>query len=219
MKVLGIDEAGRGAVIGPMVICGFLIDKEKVKLLRKFGVRDSKELSPEKREEIAKKLKKLADDYILLKFKARDIDESRSEKSLNEIEFEAFAKIIKLLSPDIAIIDSPQFDSKKVRKKLRRLLGNSKVRLIVRTKADKRYAVVSAASILAKVKRDEEIERLKRKFGFDFGTGYAHDERTLKFLQASLRRHELPACVRRSWITVKRLVNESRQRKLLEFAS
>jgi len=215
---LGIDEAGRGPVIGPMVICGYLIESEKLKLLRQLGVRDSKELSPEKRNELASKLKRLARDYALIKLSAREIDKLRDEKNLNRIEMERFAELINLFAPDVAIVDSPQVNTRRFKGELKRLLKVKDVRLIVENYADKKYAVVSAASILAKVARDREIEKIKRIAGFDFGTGYPHDPATIEFLKLLLKRYKrFPDYVRSSWITARNLLTQSEQRKLKDF--
>ena len=92
--LLGIDEAGRGAVVGPLVICGLVISEKNEKKLKKFGVKDSKELSPEKREEFFDKIKELSEDFIVLKISAKQIDKEMETKSLNLIEIERITQII-----------------------------------------------------------------------------------------------------------------------------
>ncbi len=216
--VLGIDEAGRGPVIGPMVICGYLIESDKLNLLKELGVRDSKELSPERRVKLVKKLKHLARDYALMKLSAKEIDELRDEKNLNKIEMEKFAELINVFTPDVAIVDAPQVNTRRFKNELRRLLNVEGVKLIVENYADKKYVAVSAASILAKVARDREIEKIKRRVGYDFGTGYPHDPATIEFLKLLLKRYKrFPDYVRSSWITAKSLLAQNEQRKLKDF--
>jgi ribonuclease HII len=216
MRILGIDEAGRGAVIGPMVIGGVLVDKRGEKQLIKIGVKDSKELSPKKRELLYPKIKKIAKDYVILKISAKEIDELRKRMNLNRIEAEKMAQIIKTMKADIAYVDTPQVSTEKFKAILLSLARN-KTKVICENYADVKYPVCSAASILAKVERDKEIERIKKKVGFDFGVGYTHDPRTIEFLKKLLKRGEYPDFVRRSWITAKDLKSKKEQKTLKEY--
>src|SRR3990167_7979707 len=81
MKILGIDEAGRGPVIGSLFMCGYLIEEKKVPELRKIGVKDSKLLSRSRREQIFEKIKTLSDDFVILKTSAKEIDQLRTVRS------------------------------------------------------------------------------------------------------------------------------------------
>jgi ribonuclease HII len=208
----------KGPVIGPLVICGYLIKENKIQKLEKLKVRDSKELTPERRKKIVKLIKKMADDFIIIKLQASDIDKLRNEKNLNKIEIENFAKIIDLLSADIAIIDSPEVNTKKFVEKVKKHLKNKNVKIIAENYADKKYTIVSAASIIAKVTRDKEIEKIKKSIGYDFGTGYTHDERTIKFLKKLILEYkDYPDFVRKSWVTAKIIKRESKQKKLIDF--
>ena len=204
-------------MIGPLVICGYLVKEEKLRELKKLKVRDSKELTPEQRKTLVNALKRVAEDFVLVKLSASDIDRLRGEKNLNKIEIEHFAKIIDVLSPDVAYVDSPEVNTKKFAEKLRRYLKDKRVKIVAENYADKKYAVVSAASIMAKVARDEEIEKIKKAVNYDFGTGYTHDERTIEFLKKLAERGDYPDFVRKSWITAKVIRKESEQRKLTEF--
>ncbi len=207
----------KGPVIGPLVICGYLVKEEKLRELKKLKVRDSKELTPEQRKTLVNALKRVAEDFVLVKLSASDIDRLRGERNLNKIEIEHFAKIIDVLSPDVAYVDSPEVNTKKFAEKLRRYLKDKRVKIVAENYADKKYAVVSAASIMAKVARDEEIEKIKKAVNYDFGTGYTHDERTIEFLKKLAERGDYPDFVRKSWITAKVIRKESKQRKLTEF--
>jgi len=220
MKILGVDEAGRGAVLGPLVICGFLIDKRDEEKLRELGVKDSKLLTPQKREELAPQLEKIASHIVIIRIPARIIDANRRKGiNLNQIEALKMAEIINLLEPDKAYIDSPGYNSNKFRDYLFSKLENKKIKLICENFADKKYPVVSAASIIAKVERDRLIEELKKKVCYDFGVGYSHDKRCIEFLKklAKENKGKMPSYVRTTWDTVKQIIEEYKQPKILSF--
>jgi len=221
--VLGIDEAGRGPVIGPMVICGYMMDKCEIGRLKELGVRDSKMLSPRTRERIARQIKNMAKDFIIINLSAEDIDKLRTETNLNKIEIEKMSQIINLLSPDEVVIDSPEVNTKKFENKIRAKLKNKKTKLVCENYADKKYPIVGAASILAKVTRDNAIKKIKSRYKAGFGTGYPSDERTIEFLKQWIREHkEFPSFVRKSWVTAKLIIKnhreEKEQKKLDDFA-
>ena len=212
MKVLGIDEAGRGPVVGPLMICGYLADESKVERLKKLGVKDSKMLTPKKRKSMVSELKKIADDYVVVKVSPREIDKLRNVSNLNKIEISRMQHIINLLNPDKIIIDSPEVNVKKFAEKIRGGLKNKKIDIVAENFDDKKYIHVGAASIIAKVHRDAEIEKLHKKYGF-FGSGYTHDERTIAFLKDWINKNkEFPDFVRKSWITAV-LIKEARDQK------
>ncbi|MEM2987207.1 MAG: ribonuclease HII, partial [Nitrososphaerota archaeon] len=169
----------------------------------------SKLLSPIKREKIMKKLKKIAKNIILIKLSANEIDKLRKEINLNEIEINKMVEIINSSSPNIVIIDSPEVNTKKFINKIKKKLKNKNIKIIAENYADRKYPIVSAASIIAKVERDKEIEKIKKKIGYDFGSGYASDKKTIDFLKYWLKNHDiLPNFVRKSWITVKLLIEK-----------
>ncbi len=217
MKMLGIDEAGRGPVIGPMVICGVLIDSSKEAELRRIGVKDSKLLTPDQRSKLFKKIIDIADDYVIIKLSAKKINELMKTKNLNKIEIETMAKIIDMMQPDVAYIDSPEVDTKKFEQKILSLVKASDSKIIAENYADKKYPVVSAASVLAKVTRDEEIEKIKKKLGAEIGSGYPSDERTTKYLERLISEGKENEYIRRKWITYKRLKNKYSQINLKNF--
>ena len=211
--IAGVDEAGRGAVIGPLVIAGVAIDEKKLPELVKMRVRDSKELSPRRREELAKKIETLVADIVIVSVAACKIDTYKKEGiNLNRLEALKFGEILNFLKPDKAYIDAPETPAK-LKPFLEKLTGK-KVRLVVEHKADIRYPIVSAASIMAKVTRDEKIEVMKKKYG-DFGPGYSSNELTIKWMKEWSKKHkEFPECVRRSWATTKNIEKEKKQRRL-----
>ena len=216
MKILGIDEAGKGPVIGPLVMCGYLVDEKNVPELRAAGVRDSKLLSASQRNKLVPKLENLASDIILLKIPAREIDKMRNVTNLNRIEIERMAQVINALNPDKVIIDALESDEKKFCKKIANLINNG-CEIVAENFADKNYVEVGAASIMAKVTRDNEIAELQKGYS-DFGSGYPSDKKTINFLKDCVKSNrEFPGFVRKSWLTVRWIQEEMQQRKITNF--
>ena len=209
MKIAGIDEAGKGPVIGPLVVGIFCCSKKSIDRLKKIGVKDSKKLSPKKRTELFKKLKEIGE-YDTIKIDARSLDELMKKRTINEILKDCYAKLINKVSANVYIVDSPDVIPERISNELSELSGKNVKAL---HKADERCDVVAAASIIAKVERDLEIEKIKEILG-DFGSGYASDERTIRFLKNYLKKHgKLPPHTRLSWKTVSNLM----QKRLEDF--
>jgi len=208
MLIAGVDDAGRGAVIGPLVIAGILVDEKTLEKITLLGVKDSKMITPERRRYLAAEILKIVKDHHIVKLSPREIDHvvetGRKLHRLNRLEAKAMAEVISRLRPDIAYIDAsdvlPERFSRHIDEEL-----TFKVKIISEHKADKTYPVVSAASIIAKVERDRAIEDLCKKYG-EIGSGYASDRRTLKFLEEWIKRHDdYPDFVRRSWAPARRI--------------
>jgi ribonuclease HII len=218
MKIVGIDEAGRGPIIGPMVMCGVLIEEGQEKELEALGVKDSKLLSPSARERIAKVLEKKYK-YHLIIISPIEIDSvvgNGKTKNMNWLEAEKAGEIINELKPDKVIIDCPSPNLKAYTEYIRERV-DGKREIVCEHKADFKYLVVGAASILAKVARDAEIEKLKEHVGIDFGSGYIADPKTKLFTEKCWNKH--PEIFRHSWAPYKKLVQEiaGKQQKLGEF--
>ena len=204
MQICGVDEAGRGSMLGPLVIAGITISKSKIKLLKKLGVRDSKKLSPAAREYLYKKIIETVDDYHVIRIPPRVIDKSVANHSLNHLEAKYMAKVISKLSPATAFVDSCDVNSKRFGKEISELTSNTKIRSYHH--ADSKFVTVSAASILAKVSRDRAIMRLGKNH--DIGSGYPSDPKTKMFVKKSLRRnHDMPF-LRKSWKPVQILMKK-----------
>ena len=109
--ICGVDEAGRGPVIGPLVVAGVIFNNE-LKLID-FKVKDSKKLTPKRREILAMIIKQNCINYEILVIPAKDIDDMRKVMNLNEIEVNAFSKIIKKLKPEICFVDSADVNEKR----------------------------------------------------------------------------------------------------------
>ena len=224
--VCGIDEAGRGPLIGPIVLAGVLIEEEKAVELKKLGVKDSKLLTPSRRKALFGKIIAAAADYKIVIIPPEEIDEAvlggkGGELNLNWLEADHSAAIISLLkpSPDKAIIDSPSNNCEAYKKHLQQLLRKigfvKEIELIVEHKADVNWPVVSAASILAKVTRDEQIEKIKEFVVEDFGSGYLTDQKTVEFFEKYFNVY--PDIFRKSWATYKDKLTSKQQRKLEDF--
>ncbi len=215
--VLGIDEAGRGPVIGPLVMCGYLVKEDRIGELRELGVKDSKLLTPKKRESLVPKLKKIAEDIIVLQLPSQEIDKLRTVTNLNKLEIERMRQMIEMLCPGKAVIDAPEANTKKFSEKILFKLKHKGFELITENFADKRYPEVGAASIIAKVHRDAEISKLHKEYGF-FGSGYSSDPITIAFLKNWLQNNkDFPGIVRKSWITATSLKKEKEQSKIISF--
>jgi ribonuclease HII len=217
--ILGIDEAGRGALLGPLVVAGVVVDVEGEKKLRKIGVKDSKKLTPKRREELAPKIEEIAKSVLVMRVQPCRIDKMRSEGvNLDKIEAIKMAEIISMSDANTVYVDSLTHNPKKFMGVIMEHLNDKSPEMNVENYADETYPVVSAASIVAKVERDRAIQEIKEKVKVDFGVGYSHDERTIKFVEGLIRsRKPLPSFVRQSWITTQLLKEASWQRKLQEF--
>ena len=217
MKILGIDESGRGPVCGPMTICGYLVDQDNIQKLKEAGAKDSKMLTEKSRESMSPLLRKIADDYVILKVSAEEIDKLRTVSNLNALEITKMQHIINLLNPDKAVIDSPEVNTKAFSAKIMQKVKNKKMRIVSENFADKNYPEVGAASILAKVERDSEIKKLHKEHGF-FGSGYSSDETTIRFLKDWIKRNkEFPTFVRKSWFTAQWIRKEKEQLSINRF--
>lgn len=214
VKVLGIDEAGRGPVIGPLVIAGAMINEGDEKLLGE--VKDSKLLVHKKRVELWDSITKIAK-YKIIEVSPKEIDEAveseGNDMNLNWLEAKHQADIINELNPDKVIIDCPHPIPKKYEDHIRKLLKNKDVRIICEHKADFNYPICSAASILAKVKREEEMAKIQKQYG-NTGPGYPANAVTQKFLKENWQKY--PEIFRHSWSTFKKVAqaNDVKQKKL-----
>lgn len=215
VKVLGIDEAGRGPVIGPLIIAGVMIHDGKEAMLG--AVKDSKLLTHQKRIALSHQINEHSE-FKIIEVSPKEIDDAllSDELNLNWLEAHKQAEIINEMNPDVAIIDCPSPNCKKYTEYLRNLLTekNKNIKLIVEHKADVNYPVCSAASIIAKVKREEEVEKLKKKYG-DIGPGYPSNQITQKFIKENWEKH--PEIFRKTWSTFKNQEKMKGQKKLGEY--
>lgn len=206
--VAGLDDAGRGPVIGPLVIAGVMVEERNIRQILNIGVRDSKLLSPMARSRMAREIARVAVKVEYAELSPAEIDDvvTKGKKlfKLNFLEAKAMAKVIDKLRPQVAYVDSSDVSPERFMKQILEQLS-FQLDIISEHKADAKYPIVSAASIMAKVRRDELVESLKAQFG-DFGSGYPSDPRTTQFLRNWVReKGEFPPFVRKSWKTLDRL--------------
>ena len=215
--ICGIDEARRGPVLGCMVMCGAFIDEGDLPKLEALNPKDSKLLTAEQREELFPKLKKVLKHHKIFIIQPDEIDKAvkgGNGLNLNKLEAVKQAEILNEFNPDKAIIDCPRNNIKSYRQQLLSLLKNKKVELILEHNAE-RYPLVAAASIIAKVIGDAEIEKIKKEIKIDFGSGYMTDPKTVEFLKNNFENyHEL---FRKSWLPYQELVNKKFQKSLSDF--
>jgi ribonuclease HII len=216
MLVAGVDDAGRGAVIGPLVIAGVLFREEDLYKLAELGVRDSKLLSPSRRFRLAEEIKRIALKHRVVKLLPPEIDKvvmsNRKLHKLNRLEARTMAQIIAELKPDIAYVDASDVLAERFKQHILECLSFN-VEIISEHKADKSYPIVSAASIIAKAERDNSVKKLQEKYG-DIGCGYPTDPKTIAFLRECLKRFDkYPDFVRKSWKPAKKLKDEARMRQ------
>ncbi|MGI0046366.1 MAG: ribonuclease HII [Nitrosotalea sp.] len=203
MLICGVDDAGRGSVMGPLVIAGICIERNKIKHLSDIGVRDSKQLTPRARERLYKEILAIVDDYYVAKISPRIIDQSVKKNELNQLEGKYMAKVIARLQPDSAYVDSCDVNPARFGKLISKLSHINKIHSSHH--ADKRFPVVSAASIIAKVNRDRAIEKIRKSF--DVGSGYPSDSKTMNFIKGAINANGMPPkFVRKSWKPVKILL-------------
>jgi ribonuclease HII len=217
--ICGVDEAGRGPCFGPLVVAGILAEND-TELVR-IGVNDSKQLTPKKREQLAPQITRLATNYDLIVLPAVDIDVLRKTMTINQLEVFMFSKIIEKLKPDICYVDAADVNEERFGKDIVSHLSY-KPRMISKHKADEQYPIVGAASILAKVTRDEHIRKiaqeLEPRLNLPVGSGYPADPVTKQFLHTWVSRFgALPPHVRESWETCQQLIKNHKTKRLDDF--
>jgi len=217
--ILGLDEAGKGPVLGPMILCGCLVEKKDENQLRHLGVKDSKTVTSKRREFLEKEIKKIISNSITIICEPKEIDESNAKGiKLTEFEADKFAKIINKLNSGKermkVVIDCPSIGINSwtdlIKPKIKDL---SNLELVIEHKADKDHIAVSAASILAKCERERRMNKLKEKYGDEIGSGYSSDPLTIKFVQKYANKSKYVELFRKSWATWK---NASKNLKQIE---
>jgi len=198
--VVGVDEAGRGSLVGDMFVAAVAVARDRVHLLPALGVRDSKSLSRERRALLVPRILEVADAVVVCRVVPEEID----RENLNDLEVEAIERIARQLKArDLAVgevvVDEVAGRARDIEVAIHRYYPEARVAVVPR--ADRDYPAVAAASIVAKFLRDKHVELLGRVYG-EIGSGYPSDPRTLEWLRRVRSSGELPSCVRRSWRTV-----------------
>lgn len=217
--ICGVDESGRGPCFGPLVVAGILVEND-LELVR-IGVADSKQLTSKKREQLVPMIQKIVSKYEVIVLPAADIDDLRKTITLNELEVFVYSKIIEKLKPDVCYVDAVDVKEERFGRDILSRLS-FKPQIISKHKADERYPIVGAASILAKVTRDQHVRtialELEPQLNIPLGSGYPSDPVTKKFLQTWVEQFgSLPPHVRTSWETCQKLLRNQKTKRLDEF--
>lgn len=194
MNILGIDEAGRGPVLGPMVIAGVFGDES---YFEEESFPDSKELSKKERASLYQKIDDEAD-IMYLKIPATMIDEC---ENLNLLEWRIMDSLMLYFDFDKVFLDAVGEKSEQINF----FVNNSSLvdeDIVVENKADDIFDVVGASSIVAKEIRDRHIKELSKNYG-DIGSGYPSDSKTRDWIKDNI--DDLPDFVRTSWSTISKL--------------
>jgi len=218
--IVGVDEAGRGPVLGSLVMAALAFKEEDIPKLAWMGVKDSKLLSSQAREELFDRIRELVHDFRIEVIEPDAIDLSLQEEgtNLNWLEADTSARLVSELDPDTIILDCPSPNLAAYRDYVSQRLHSAvqqKATLIVEHKADVNHLVVAAASIIAKVIRDRSVEKIKAKIGIDFGSGYMSDPKTKEFLEHHHK--DYSHLFRKEWQSFKDVEKKKRQRKLADF--
>ncbi|MCL5101196.1 MAG: ribonuclease HII [Candidatus Parvarchaeota archaeon] len=213
MNRIGIDEAGRGPIIGPLIVAGVSSDQETAAKFKVAGVKDSKLLSIKRIYLLERLIVSECSGYSVEKISPEAIDSRFADgTNLNFLELDRMAKIANALVGDTVIIDSPSANTKKIKAYMAKQIPNKN--LIVENYADKNHIEVSAASIIAKALREREVEAIKKELDYDFGSGYPSDPLTIKFIKiikenGLIREEKYSKHVRKTWATLKNLDNKN----------
>ncbi|MEM4271586.1 MAG: ribonuclease HII [Candidatus Pacearchaeota archaeon] len=223
--IIGIDDAGRGPLIGPMILAGVLLTKEQEKALKEAGVKDSKMLAHSSRVKLAKTIKENCLDSKIIRAFPNEIDSAVFSKvNLNTLEAKKTAEVINALNQSKfqkekikVVVDCPSVNIKAWKATLSKFVKHmDNLEINCEHKADVNWPAVSSASILAKVAREDEVEKLKKEYG-DFGSGYPADPITKSFLLKYGKKLENSGIFRKSWQTWKSIFPGKSQSSLLDF--
>ncbi|MDO8553170.1 MAG: ribonuclease HII [Candidatus Micrarchaeota archaeon] len=205
--LIGLDEAGKGPVIGPLIVCVSICDRQHEKSLKKYCKKDSKQLSAKQREETLVELNKFCT-FKVIELTAADLNTHMKTMSLNDIEARAMASLLKNLTGDIMIdlLDRYEWTFRARMEKF------GIKRFEAQHKADENFPIVAAASINAKVLRDLRVKEIIEATGIDFGSGYPSDPKTISVLKNAELQKKLKPYIRERWRTLENI----KQKKLFE---
>lgn len=208
----GVDEAGRGSIIGPLVIAGISIRKSKISKLRQIGVKDSKMLTPKARANLFNLIMDMADSFCINIINCAIVDNNVFLNRLNKLEAETMASVINSIQADKVYIDSCDVNPCRfkdcIESHLLLLSSSSKPKLYSLHHADSLNIVVSAASIIAKIVRDKQIQEI-RNTHHNIGSGYPSDWKTMLFIRGWVSKHKCaPHFARKSWSPLKKMLEE-----------
>ncbi len=210
----GIDEAGRGSVVGPLVIAGISFDSKKIKVLKDMAITDSKKTSPRKRKEIFEEISNLCESIFICKINCSTIDKFVKLHNLNKLESKFMTIVADNLIANKIVVDSCDVNPFRFQQEIKKNLINKNISIYSYHKADLDNIIVSCASIVAKVTRDNEIAKLKETLGKDIGSGYPSDPKTKTFIKNEIEMENSKKYIRFSWKPVKQIINKNLQTTL-----
>ena len=226
MFYVGVDEAGRGPMIGPLVVTAIAIPEEDIQLLEEHKITDSKKITKKNREVSFKLIEKYSKErdwkiYTTI-CNAIDIDLAMETSNLNILETELFAKSINQLNLNSEgkgkiILDACDIDEKRfgdrVSKKIHKWPWKS-WKLISKHKADTTDRIVGAASIVAKVTRDKIIKEIGKEIGLDIGSGYPSDPKSKSALIELCKGDKPHNCLRWNWSSIRKYWIQNKKNKM-----
>jgi len=202
--------------VGPLVVGGFCVAADRLDELVALGARDSKALTPRAREHVFAGLDSVGTQANVM-LSPRTIDRAVARGRLNDLEAEAFARLIREIAPDVTYVDACDPNERRFGRRVAGLAGGA-TRVVSRHHADRDFPIVGAASIVAKVRRDRALARLRERLGEALGSGYPSDRRTVQFVRETLSDgRAVPAWVRASWATMQRVKPRQPARTLDSF--
>lgn len=209
----GVDEAGRGSIIGPLVVAGVSVRETKMAQLSEMGVRDSKALTPKARARLFGEIMKVADSVCIRKVNPVEVDDSVSFRGLNRLEAKVMASVINNIGADEVYVDCCDVNPDRYRDYIGQHLSCS-AKVHSMHHADVINVVVSAASIIAKITRDQEVQQIRNRHR-GIGSGYPSDEQTMRFIRRWVKKNgSAPEFARKSWRPLRLLLEQMAQYKL-----
>ena len=213
---IGVDEAGKGPVLGPMVAAAVRANPETLP----DGIADSKRLSPARREELAATLRERDDISVGVAFvEPGTIDDPETDMNLLTVRAQVEAAADVASDGDELLCDAGDVSESRFGRRVRDGVADAGISVDVHAqhRADDEHAIVGAASIVAKVERDRRVEAIAEEYG-EVGSGYPSDQTTRDFLREFVREHGiLPDCARKSWSTCADLLAAHEQASLGDF--
>jgi ribonuclease HII len=209
----GVDEAGRGSIIGPLVVAGISVRESKIAQLREMGVKDSKMLTPKARARLFGEIVQVADSVCIRKINPIEVDGSVFLKGLNRLEAKVMANVINNIGAEEVYVDCCDINPERYKGYLESHLTCTP-KLYSMHHADSINVAVSAASIVAKITRDHEIQEIRKKYR-NIGSGYPSDEKTMKFIKRWVAKNgSAPEFARKSWKPLRLMLDQVAQCKL-----
>jgi ribonuclease HII len=210
----GIDEAGRGSVVGPLVIAGISFNSKNINALKNMAITDSKKTLPWKRKEIFEEILKLCESIFICKINCSTIDKFVKLNGLNKLESKFMTIVADNLIANKIIVDSCDVNPFRFQQEIKKNLTNKNISIYSYHKADLDNIIVSCASIIAKVTRDNEIAKIKETLGKDIGSGYPSDPKTKTFIKNEIEIENSKKYIRFSWKPIKQIINKNLQTTL-----